>query len=341
MILKRRLAAIAVGGLMALTAVSVAAAASNGHGQGQSRRDKALAYWTADRIAHAVPRDYVLDTLPPGFTMPQAPGGKGQKPGGGGDGSGTAVTGASWNGGGLVKLTTGKVLFNLSGTDYVCSGSVVDDGSAGDSRSLVLTAGHCVFDEINDEFATNWVFMPDFDDSSTGSVWDCASAPYGCWVADALVTTQAWANSDFNEDYAFAVMYDGGHAGNASLESVTGIQPIVFNQPHPATVYAFGYPHASPYDGTDLTYCAGVDQADNFGSTSYGLKCDMTGGSSGGPWMVNFDEAAGAGSLNSLNSFKYRGGKQKNLMFGPYFDGYTQATYNAAKSATANSLITQ
>ena len=31
-------------------------------------------------------------------------------------------------------------------------------------RSIILTAGHCVFDEANGVFATNWMFIPDFDD---------------------------------------------------------------------------------------------------------------------------------------------------------------------------------
>jgi hypothetical protein len=65
----------------------------------------------------------------------------------------------------------------------------------------------------------------------------------------------------------------------------------------------------------------------------------MTGGSSGGPWFINFSESTGTGALNSVNSFKYLGGKQKSYMFGPYFDGYTQATYSAAKTATANTLV--
>ena len=336
-----------VGGIMALTAVSVAAAAPGGQGRGKQQRDDVLSYWNADRISKAVPRDIVLDTLPPGFTIPQAPGGNGngRGPGGGGDGGvdggSSTVTGAPWAGAGTVKQTTGKVLFTMAGIDYVCSGSVVDDGSLVDNRSLVLTAGHCVYDETNGAFATNWVFMPNFEDSSTGNVFDCASTPEGCWVADALVTSSAWASGDFNEDYAFAVMPDGGHSGGDALEVVTGAQSITFNQSHPATVYSFGYPHASPYDGTDLTYCSGTDEADNFGSTSYGVKCDMTGGSSGGPWFIGFDETSGEGALTSVNSFHYRGGKQKNLMFGPYFDDYTQATYAVALDAVGNTLVAE
>ena len=57
-----------------------------------------------------------------------------------------------------------------------------------------------------------------------------------------------------------------------------------------------------------------------------------TGGSSGGPWFINYDEATGLGTLNSLNSFKYStlGLLGGNRMFGPYFGSVVQALYSSA-----------
>ena len=105
-------------------------------------------------------------------------------------------------------------------------------------------------------------------------------------------------------------------------------------------MYAIGYPQASPYDGQKLNYCAGKDIADTWGGTTdFGLNCNMTGGSSGGPWYVGFGAAGSQGSLNSVNSFKYTSGKFAKYMFGPYFDAYTQKTYNAAKAAPSNDTL--
>ena len=94
------------------------------------------------------------------------------------------------------------------------------------------------------------------------------------------------------------------------------------------------------YDGQKLIYGAGKDVSDTWGgSTDFGLNCNMTGGSSGGPWYVGFGSNGTTGSLNSVNIFKYTVGKLTKYMFGPYFGAYAQATYDAAKTATGNTLV--
>ena len=346
---RRTVALVTALGALTVTAVFVAAGSSAAAPGARPDHGAVVAYWTPERIAHAVPRDVSPKAVP----APQA----GRPPGGGGGGSGggggTTVTGAAWTGGGKVKATTGKVLFTMDGADYVCSGSVASDSSA--STSLILTAGHCVYDESGSGFATNWMFVPDYEAGGTivtnpdGShSFTCNTVPYGCWTAQALVTTTAWATggaslAGFNDDYAFAVVGGGGKAGESKqLDMTVGSNPLAFNQGHPTQVYSFGYPQASPYDGRKLIYCAGTDIADTWGGTTdFGLNCNMTGGSSGGPWYVGFGSNGTDGALNSVNSFKYTTGRFAKYMFGPYFDSYTQKTYNEAKAASANTLVTR
>lgn len=308
-------------------------------------RDQVVQYWTPDRVARAIPREVSPDRRP---TFAPTAGKGAAKPGGS---PGTAVTGAHWTKGGAVFNTTGKVLFTMASVDYVCSGSVVADSSA--TTSLVLTAGHCAYDESGHAFATNWMFVPAYEDG--GSIitnpngthsFSCDTVRYGCWTAQALVTTSAWASGNgslgaFNDDYAFAVVGAGGKTGESNqLDTRVGANQIGFNVAHPTTVYAFGYPQAPPYDGQALTYCSGNDVKDTWGGTTdYGLNCNMTGGSSGGPWFTNFDETNGTGTLNSVNSFKYTYGPLSKNMFGPYFDAYTEKTYNAAKAGPGGNLI--
>lgn len=348
----RRIAATVFVGAVAATFVLVVVAGGlAAPPQGHGKRDRAavIAYWTPEHVARAVPREVSPDRLR-SFAKPRetgkAPGG----PGGSG-GGGTSVTGAAWTGGGKVKATTGKVLFTMAGVDYVCSGSVAQDTST--ATSLILTAGHCLYDEAGSGFATNWLFVPDYEDG--GSIvtnpdgshsFSCDTVTYGCWTASALVTTTAWARgggslAGFNHDYAFAVVGAGGKPGESKqLDATVGANPVAFNVGHPTQVYSFGYPAAPPYDGQRLIYCAGSDQRDTWGgTTAFGLNCNMTGGSSGGPWFVSFGAGGSAGALNSVNSFKYTSGKLSKHMFGPYFGAYAQKTYTAAQTATADVTV--
>jgi hypothetical protein len=314
-------------------AAGSAAAAPPEQASPNAEHARIVEFWTAERIAAAVPRDLVVDgrLAPDTLAKPDGVGnGNGNKGGNDGGDTSTGVEGAVWSGAGTVRNTTGKVLFVLGFTYYVCSGTVVDDGGAA-GTSLVLTAGHCVFDEATNTWATNWMFIPDF--AAGGDLLTCIGTVHGCWTAEAYATTLAWTNGDLSGDYAFAVMRLGGHTGNVELDNAVGSQSIAFNQPHPTEVYAFGYPHASPYDGNDLVYCAGTDAPDTWGgSADYGLRCDMTGGSSGGGWYTDFDETTGIGTLTSVNSFRYLRGPGSKNMYGPYFDDLTERTYEAAKA---------
>jgi hypothetical protein len=66
------------------------------------------------------------------------------------------------------------------------------------------------------------------------------------------------------------------------------------------------------------------------------MACDMTGGSSGGPWLGAFDEATGVGALSSLNSYGYQG---VQAMFGPKFNQNTLDVYNRAKIASLHTIV--
>lgn len=89
---------------------------------------------------------------------------------------------------------------------------------------------------------------------------------------------------------------------------------------------------SSSYDGSDIAWCYGTVIQDTFGGSSdQGLNCNMTGGSSGGPWFVGYNNDTGVGTLNSVNSFKYSGGKFRGYMWGPYFGSVAQSSFNLAQ----------
>ena len=318
-----RVVAVVLALVVGLLAASASATVGD---RAQAEHDRITSYWTAARIASAIPRDMVVDRgRSPQAKPPGTPGGGG---GGGGGGEEGAVTGVPWEGGGEVQQTTGKVLFTMGSSNFVCSGSVVVDGLSG--HSLVLTAGHCVYDDVANAFATNWVFFPAYEENP---VLSCAGSDR-CFTATGLVTTEGWADRDFEHDYAFAVI---APRSGALLEDDFGTQGIAFNQGERLAVHSFGYPHARPFNGNDLIYCAGTTKDDPFGSTTQGLACKMTGGSSGGPWLADFSEATGTGLLYSVNSYKYQ--NDKNTMYGPYLGDEADATYGAANDWSSGNIL--
>lgn len=271
-----------------------------------------LAYWTPERIASAKWKDY--ERTPLGFTRAPEPN---AKPGGGGSG---AVTGASWTGDGIVEQRVGRILFSSGGSNWICSGTVVDDGSASNGYSVILTAGHCVYDGT-DGWSSNFMFIPDFDDAPT---YTCASTIHGCWTA-----TRIGTNFDFVDgggfgtdetvrvDYGFARFGPGGKSGSAELDAVTGGYGLKTTAtPLSDTEWAFGYPAEGRYKGKDLIYCKGSLIADPYGADTWGIGCNMNGGSSGGGWLHGTSNPGTDGSklLSSVNSYHYSG---LTYMFGP------------------------
>ncbi|HSM02945.1 MAG TPA: hypothetical protein VK960_10980 [Acidimicrobiia bacterium] len=343
---------------LALVLVALPALTAAGNGTSDAARaehQRIIDFWTPERVAQAVPREVIFDVAQGRFRLatpthhrPDHSGGG--PPGGGGDDGGggdTAVTGASWEGGGEIVDAEGKVLFALGSTYYVCSATLVKDSRT--NESVVLTAGHCVYDNETNQFATNWMFIPNYDGAPAAldTAGDfCDSTAHGCWTAKHLVVHSGFANEPgftanaILHDFAFAVLGDGGKSGTALAEDLVAVdQDIQFSEVSRNTfVHAFGYPHAPPYDGSDLVYCAGNVNFDNrlFRAT-YKLSCGMTGGSSGGGWFASFDEATGVGTLTSVNSYKYS--NDPGSMYGPKFNSDTQDAYNTANSTGSDAIV--
>ncbi|MEV0405848.1 peptidase [Actinoallomurus sp. NPDC050550] len=271
----------------------------------QITRDRLERWWTPDRMRRADPLDD-LAAIP--MTWRPVPAGRpsetpATKP----------STGAAWVSGGKVAQTTGRVFFTYQGHPASCSGNAVTSAN----QSTVITAGHCV--RLDGAWHTDWVFVPGYHNGQ---------APYGKWTAMRTLTTAQWeAREDLDYDVGVATV---APLNGRRLTSVVGSQGIAFNQNRHRPMHAFGYPAGAPYDGSKLTYCGGTPKDDPGKTHDLGLTCDMTSGSSGGPWFLGFDEKTGVGMQNSVNSFKYDA--MPNVMFGPYFGTAIQALYDKAQN---------
>lgn len=344
---KTRILAVLTALTLAITTASAGASA---------KADRGPQMPTAEDIANAVPRDLVIDHRGLGYLrgvdgsltpygheipatkapiVPMAPGGVPGPPGGNGGGEddgGGDVREAEWTSGGQVHESAGRVLFQLTDGWYVCSGTVVTDGASG--RSIVLTAAHCVFDDVNKNFALNAYFIPSQDDGGSDRTdFDCNNDKYGCWVLDHGVVDVNWTTRVFPDniewDYGYYVVADtGAHQGtgsNESLEDAAGTLPIDFGAP---TLGDFTHALGYSYDhDPEFMYCAG--DIGTTGDVNYWLgKCKLTGGSSGGPWIQ--DMVDGAGPIISVNSWGYLG---RPGMAGPKLAGSSaSAVFSYAKT---------
>jgi hypothetical protein len=101
---------------------------------------------------------------------------------------------------------------------------------------------------------------------------------------------------------------------------------------------AFGYPAGAPYDGLKLTHCEGpIGQDPRNSDETWSMACEMTGGSSGGPWLQGMELADGSGgTVTSLNSYGY---SNEPFMYGPKFNDDTTAVYEAAKAMVGGAAL--
>ncbi|TDD30149.1 peptidase [Kribbella turkmenica] len=299
----------AVGLVVPLAGTASAGRHSTVHEQASTKAEQAAVagFWTPERMRSAVPIDRLL-TPKQRLPGPVASAGKPTTV------APTAFPngGSQWTGGGKIVSTEGRVFFTYQGRTASCSGTAVTSAN----ESTVITAGHCV--KLDGSFHTNWVFVPAYNNGST---------PYGTWTAKKTYATPQWvASEDIDYDVGAAAM---NPLNGQNLTDVVGGQGIAFNQARGQNMYAFGYPAGAPYDGSKLIYCSGTT-FNAFISNGIGMTCDMTGGSSGGGWFLQFSESTGAGIVNSVNSYKIN--FIPTWMFGPYFGTDAQNVYNAAQA---------
>lgn len=187
---------------------------------------------------------------------------------------------------------TGELSFYIGGTQYVCSASMI-------GRGLLITAAHCVYEFGNGTDAgwhTNYVFTPAMVDSKTAPLfktWKFQSETISSSYYhgnDSCVSTGIACNNDLalvilapqGGKYAgdYTGWYGYGWNGYSYVSSFGGASL--------ASITELGYPVAFD-SGRMMERTDGIGAYyNNGGVLNTVLGTAMTGGSSGGPWLVNF-----------------------------------------------------
>ncbi|MFS8097368.1 hypothetical protein LFM09_09515 [Lentzea alba] len=213
------------------------------------------AYWTPERIA-AMPTG---PAAPPGTPAADGP-----------DGAP-----------GPLSRTIGRLFFvDRDGEDSSCTATLVVSAN----RRTAVTGGHCVHTANLIGQDPRWhmklLFVPGFRDGAR---------PFGEFVVRSVVVSGTWITDDQQGEYDQAFLV---------LDKPSSVsENIAFGRPGDRPAYEYGYPRAAgqpghqgrpEFTGQRLAQCWGTP-ARNPGHPEFpednvwGVRCDMGGGSSGGP----------------------------------------------------------
>ncbi|WP_017329472.1 trypsin-like serine protease [Burkholderia pyrrocinia] len=224
----------------------------------------------------------------------------------------------------------GKLFFNIGSATYLCSASLIKPG-------VIVTAAHCVANFGQKQFYSNWVFVPAYSNGT---------APYGTWNgASATVMTSYYDGTDpcavagviCQDDVAVIVLspQGGSYAGNSAGWYGYGWNGYSYNPSGLALIDQLGYPVALD-SGVymERNESQGFVSAGNSNNTIIGSL--MTGGSSGGPWLVNL------GMPPTLNGTGFGNAASHNVVVGVTSWGYTDTTVKqqGASPFTSSNIVT-
>jgi V8-like Glu-specific endopeptidase len=279
-------------------------------------RASVLNFWTRERMASAKPLLPRLNNKPKGRWM---------------------ETSADQQAGRVIGDTTlcdakfptkpnpvGRAFFSYGDVEYWCSASVIDTPNG----NTVLSAGHCVFDTETNQTATEWMFVPNYN---------YTSEPLGRFVAHTLLTNRQWISTgDFDYDVSMALLTP--NVANKTVQSETGAFDLALSAARTAPTIAFGYPGnikggetMSCCDATTLDLSGGIGFTNPLIGKDLAMVCNMQGGSSGGPWVRNYNSITKQGQVASLTSFSIV--VLPGVLFGPHL---TQANTGALIEITKN-----
>ncbi|MGL5860845.1 MAG: trypsin-like serine peptidase [Phycicoccus sp.] len=273
-----------------------------------------LAYWTPERMAKATPLDAPDDAKVVERTAralaKQAP--KSVRPVPSSLGSRMKnypppVTNFS--------VTNGKLFIGGYESGSWCSASAVNTPS----RRVLITAGHCVHSGAGGTWQNNLVFVPGYN------AFNADRDPVGRFQAYQLRTFNAWIDdSDLGRDVGYVTTFSGGDWGATVVDTVGG-HGLAWNGGTEFDTSIFGYP--SNRDGGDQMWaCWGVATDNSWWDNRSRIGCGFGPGSSGGPWLWQYDNGTGQGYVRSVMSTVDGAGVNR----GPYFDTAVSDGLNAA-----------
>jgi V8-like Glu-specific endopeptidase len=194
----------------------------------------------------------------------------------------------------------GALFYSSGAGRHFCTASVVD--STG--KDLVITAAHCVY-SASHGYTQHIEFVPDYDDGHE---------PYGAWTVTTITLARKWTQAqDANDDFAFLTVSPA--RGDTPVQARTGGLTLGVRVPYAERdVEVIGYNDAdsAPVGCTVATF--------EYRRRQREFYCrDYQDGTSGAPWILDYDARDGTGTLIGVTGGYQSGGNYDWASYSAYF----------------------
>jgi V8-like Glu-specific endopeptidase len=195
--------------------------------------------------------------------------------------------------------------------DHFCTASVVQSPG----RNMLITAAHCAFDSDAGATIDNLVFAPDYRNGDE---------PTGLWKVKKVIVDDRWIKSnDENADVAFLVL---DSKNGKEIQDVLGGNTLGIDRGFNNKVKITGYPTSR---NTPIT-CQ--NRTTKFSDTQLRIQCtDFEGGTSGSPWLADYDPKSHTGTVIGVLGGHQGGGDEDDVSYAAYFNDEIAKLYKHAQ----------
>jgi V8-like Glu-specific endopeptidase len=210
----------------------------------------------------------------------------------------------------VLGIRVGALFLRQGNTYHFCTASVVDSPG----RNLLITAAHCLDSGKGGSYRQDLVFIPDYSDGQ---------APFGIWSVRRLLVAPQWANAS---NPAFDVGFVTLNSLNGkNIEQVLGANRLGLDTSYQYLVRVTGYPDSN----SDPVTCLNVTSEES--ASQLRFDCNgYTDGTSGSPWMADFDPLTRTGTIVGVLGGYQEGGDTPQISYSAFLGPAIRHLYRQA-----------